>query len=264
MDHLQQFAVRLPHLLDASEFLTYSFDARHYRHPGRQHDLLAGPCLPRLQLGTLELDLEFVEGSPLLLPELLREGIVLEVLLVLSEGVGLRDDEGVVGESLESGPELDECSVEFVEVVVLVADLPDVLLDLLLVGHLVDDDFLQLLLEFRRFQRQLLVGQPRLLRVFVQEELVGDVGFLEDVVSLQGEVVVWVGGGGTFDQADGEGVAVGLLQFDEAVEEEEGELGGEAERDAQPEGPDVGLGVGEDDAHARHQQHHQQQVPHSN
>jgi hypothetical protein len=66
----------------------------------------------------------------------------------------------------------------------------------------------------------------------------------------------------TLLQLDCEGVPVCFLYFNEAVGEKDGELKDEAEKEAQPEWPDVGLGIGEYDADSRHQNHHQQDVFH--
>lgn len=61
---------------------------------------------------------------------------------------------------------------------------------------------------------------------------------------------------------DSERVAIGLLQFDEAIEDEDRHFSDEAEDEAQPEGPNIGLGVGEDDADPGHQDGHQDEVIH--
>jgi hypothetical protein len=92
-----------------------------------------------MRFGTLQLDLELVEGPPFFFSELDIEIIVLEVGLMLREGVSLGEEQGVVGYTLHSSTEIDETLVEFVQVVVFVLNLLDVLLDLLFVGHLVYD-----------------------------------------------------------------------------------------------------------------------------
>lgn len=58
--------------------------------------------------------------------------------------------------------------------------------------------------------------------------------------------------GDTLLKTNGEGISVGFLHFEEAVRDEDEGLKKDAEKKAKPEGPNVGLCIGEDDADSGH------------
>lgn len=64
-------------------------------------------------------------------------------------------------------------------------------------------------------------------------------------------------------QFNGESLTVGSLDLDEAVCEEDEELKHKTEYDAEPEGPNIGFGVSEDNTYSWNQQDHKQDVPHT-
>lgn len=150
--------------------------------------------------------------------QLTLEVLMDKTLLVQRKVKGALEEERLVCDQHHAVSKAYESLVEVVQTVILVTNLLKVTLNFLLIRHFVQLNIFNLSMKLRLHHRLFLVCQSCLFSELVQIDLFAYTQCRHGVILLEVK-------GSTF-KSDVAGIPVCFLEFDEAVDEEDGELGG--------------------------------------